>query len=47
MLLCISNGILVSLEYPSKHSKLYQSLEYIVYLQYFIDFGCITVVLKV
>ena len=35
MLLCISGGIFVCLEYPSKHSKLHQDLDYIVYLHYF------------
>ena len=38
MLLCISGGVLVCLEYPSKHIKLHQGLDYIVYSQYCIDF---------
>ena len=34
------------MEYPSKH-KLHQDLDYINYLQYCINFDCITAVLKV
>ena len=47
MLLCICDMVLVHLKYPSKHGKLHQGLDYIVYLQYFINFDCITVVVKV
>ena len=39
MLLCIN--VLVCLEYSSKHSKLHQGLDYIVYLWYCIDFESI------
>ena len=46
MLLCISSRVLACLEYPSKHVKLHQGLDDIVYLQYCLDFDCITVVLK-
>ena len=35
MLFCINGEILV--EYPSKHSKIRQDLDYIVHLQYCID----------
>ena len=42
MLLCVG-GVLVCLEYPSKHHKLHQGLDYMVYLQYCIDFDGITV----
>ena len=38
MPLSISGGILVDLEYPSKHNKLHQGLHYIVSLQYYTDF---------
>ena len=41
MLLCINGGVLICLEYPSKHSKLHQGLDYIVYLWCCIDFDCI------
>ena len=47
MLLCISDDVLVCLEYTSKHSQLYQGLDYIVYLRYCIYFDCIIVVLEV
>ena len=47
MLLCISGEVLMCLEYPSKHDKLHQGLDYIVHLWYWIDFDCISVVLKV
>ena len=47
MLLYISGRDLVCLEYPSKHDRLYQDVDYSVYLQYCIDFHCITVVLRV
>ena len=47
MLLYINNDVFVSLEYPSRHDRLLQGLDYIVYLLYCIDFYFITVVLKV
>ena len=47
MLLFNSSGVLVCLEYPDKHDKLHQGLEYIVYLRYCIDSNYITVVFKV
>ena len=34
MLLHISDGILICLEYPSKHRQLHQGLHYIAYLWY-------------
>ena len=37
MLLGISGGILVRLEYPSKHRRLHQGLDYIIYSQFSID----------
>ena len=46
MLLWISGGVLVCLKYQSKQNRLHQSLDYIVYLWYCIDFDCITAVLK-
>ena len=42
MLLCISGGVLLSLEYPSKHSGLHQGLDYLVHLRYYINFDYIT-----
>ena len=42
-LLCISDGVLVYLEYPSKPGRLHQGLDYILYLQHNIDCDCITV----
>ena len=47
MLLYINGEVLVCLKYLSKHGKLYQELDYIIYLQHCIDFDCITVDLKV
>ena len=47
MLLCVSGEVLVCLEYPHKHGKLHQGLDYIVYLLYCIDFDCVIVFLKV
>ena len=47
MLLNISDGVLVCLKYLSKHRRLHQGLDYIVYSQYCIEFDCITSVLKV
>ena len=44
MILCISSEVLVCLEYLSKHDRLHQGLDYIVYC---IDFDRIIVVLKV
>ena len=44
MLLCIRSVVLVCLKYSSKHNKLYQGLDDIVYG---IDFACNTIVLKV
>ena len=38
MLLCISGWISVCFECPSKHSKLHQGVDYIIYLLYYIDF---------
>ena len=43
---CISGGALVFLEYSNKHGKLHEGLDYIVYLQYWSNLDCITVVLK-
>ena len=45
MLLCISDGLLACLRYPNKDSRLHQGRDYITYLQYCIDFDCITVAL--
>ena len=47
ILLYISCVVLVYLGYSSKHDKLYQGLDNIVYLRYCVDFDSITVVLKV
>ena len=47
MLLYISSKVLACLEYLSKHSKLHEGLDYMVYLRHEVDFDCITVVLKV
>ena len=44
---CICGGVLGCLENQSKHSKLHQGLNYIVYLLYYIDYDCITVFWKV
>ena len=41
MPLCISRGVLLCLEYPSKVSSLHEYFNYIVYIQYYIDFDCI------
>ena len=46
MLLCISGGVSVCLEYPAKHSRLHQVLDYITYSWYCYDSDCITAVLK-
>ena len=42
MLLCICDGFLVCLKYPSEHNSLHQGLYYIVYLWYCIDFYLIS-----
>ena len=47
MMLFIRGVVLVCLEYPSKHSRLHQGLDYIAYLLCCIGFDCITIVLKV
>ena len=47
MLLSINGGVLVYVEYPNEYGRLHQGLDYTVYLQYCIDFDCITIVLKV
>ena len=41
MLLCIR------LDYPSKHSKPQQALDYIIYVRYCTSFDCTGVILKV
>ena len=44
MLLCISGGVLDYFEYPSKHEKLHQGVDYIIHLRYYIFFDFIIIV---
>ena len=46
MLLCINGEFFSTFQYLSKYGGLHQDLDYIVYLQYWIDFDCIKVVLE-
>ena len=47
MLLSMNDGVLVCFEYPNKHPRLHQGLDYIDYSRNCSDFDCIAVVLKV